>query len=272
MKTIIFFVNTNIGDKMETILITGARSGIMKQLIEKIRYNYKIYLTVHTENQYKRVKEYYKDYKNIICMKLDITNELDRNKVKDLDIDILISNASIGNGGSVASMEIDRIRENFEVNVFSNFSLVQLVLKNMIKKDKGKVIMMSSLASILPIPFLGSYCSTKASISMLSSSLKKELKCITKNIKIVLIEPGMYHTGFNQVMLENKYDNMDLFKDEINLIRKKENLFFNLIEKKNLDSIVNKIYNAVISDDSKFIYRAPLFQVIGVKLYQLFKT
>ena len=47
--------------------------------------------------------------------------------------------------------------------------------------------------------------------------------------------------------------------------------FFNLFEKENLNSIVSKIEKAVVIDNPKFIYRAPLLQVIGAKLYQLFK-
>lgn len=126
----------------------------------------------------------------------------------------------------------------------------------------------------MPLKFLGVYSATKASIIHLTTTLKEELKLLNKNIKVVLIEPGMYHTGFNQVMLENKYDWMSqksYFKDELDLIRKKENFFFNLFEKKNLNSIVSKIEKTVVIDNPKFIYRAPLLQVIGAKLYQLFK-
>ena len=82
---------------------------------------------------------------------------------------------------------MDKVRENFEVNVFSNFEIVQIVIKNMIKKDSGKIIMISSLAGILPLKFLGSYCATKSSIIMLTQVLKKEIKLISKNIKISLI-------------------------------------------------------------------------------------
>ena len=269
-------VNTKIGDIMKSILLTGARSGIINNVIEKIKNkNYKIYVTVHTEIENKILQEKYKKYKNIECFKLDVTNELDKKKISNLDIDILISSAAIGNGGSIAEIKIDKIRENFEVNVFSNFEIVQIILKKMIKKDKGKIIMISSLAGILPMPFLGSYCATKASINMLSTVLKKELKIITDNIKVVLIQPGMYHTGFNQVMLENKYEWMSVesyFNSKIEEIRKKENLIFNILEKHNLDSITNKIVKIIEKENPKFIYRAPLSHVIGAKVYQIFKT
>jgi short-subunit dehydrogenase len=254
---------------MKTILITGAKSGIMNELINEIKDDYFIYITVHTSSQLKNIKEKYKS-NNIKCLKLDVTNKMDRKKIENLDIDILISNAAIGYGGSIINMNIDKIRDNFEVNVFSNFEIVQIVLKNMLKKDSGKIIIMSSLAGIIPLPFLGSYCSTKASIIKLTECLKKELKILNSNINISLIEPGMYKTGFNDVMLDNKYETNfdDLFKEELELIKIKENLLKKIIEKQNLKSIVRKIEKA-LKNNHKFIYKAPLSQSLIVKLYSL---
>lgn len=260
---------------MKKILITGARSGIGNAVVNKLLdKDYYIYLTVHTEEQLERIVQKYKEYSNIRCMKLDVTLESDRKKIEKLDIDILINIAGIGYGGSISEISMDRVRENFEVNVFASFELVQIVLRQMMKKRKGKLIIMSSLAGILPINFLGSYCATKASIIQLTTTLKNELKMLNNDIKVILIEPGMYHTGFNQIMLENKYDWMrekSYFQNELSLIKKRENLFFGLLEKNNLNSIVKKIVKAVESENPKFIYRAPLFQVIGAKLYQIFK-
>ena len=271
-----FLVNIKSGDKMKTILMTGARSGIAADVIKKIKTkNYKIYVAVHTDTQCKRIKKIYKNDKNIYCIKLDVTDKEDIKKLNKIDVDILISFAAIGNGGSISEIKMDKVRENFEVNVFSNFEIVQIVIKNMIKKDSGKIIMISSLAGILPLKFLGSYCATKSSIIMLTQVLKKEIKLISKNIKISLIEPGMYHTGFNQVMLENKYDWMSInsyFEEQLNIIRKKENLFFKILEKHKLNSISNKIIKAIEVENPNFIYRAPFLQVIGTKIYQIFKT
>lgn len=256
------------------ILITGARSGIAYKVIEKLKNsNYNIYVTVENNEQLKRVKEIYKSYKNIICLKLNVLNDNDIAKISNLDIDILVSNAAIGNGGSIAEININKLKENFDVNVFGNFNLIQTVLKNMIKNNKGKIIIMSSLAGYMPLNFLGSYCATKSSINMLTRCLKNELKLINNNIKIVLILPGMYHTGFNQVMLENKYNDLKdgYFKEELELIRAKENILFNLFELKSYDSIVNKIYKAIIDENPKFIYTAPIYQYIFSKIYQLLK-
>lgn len=259
---------------MKKILFTGARSGISNAVIERIKNkNFEIYLTVHTENQLKRIKEKYQDNPNIHCLKLDITNQKDKEKIKELDIDILVNNAAIGIGGSIAEVPIEKVKENFEVNVFSSFEIVQIVLKKMMNKKSGKIIIMSSLAGRIPVRFLGIYCATKASIIKLTETLNQELKMIKSNIKISMIEPGLYYTGFNQVMFENKYKQMNIdsyFKSQIETLRKQETFITKYLERKKLNTIVNKIEESIINENPKFVYRAPLSQAIFAKIYNLF--
>lgn len=258
---------------MKKILFTGARSGIVKEVIDKlVNKKYYIYLTVHTEKQLEIVKRKYAKYSNVECFKLDITNKEDRNKLRNLDIDILFNNAAIGEGGSMAEIPMDKVRDNFEVNVFSTFEIIQIVLEKMLQKDKGKIINMASLAGIIPINFLGSYCASKASIIKMTTCLKNELNILNSNVKICLIEPGLYHTGFNQVMLNNKYEWMDIdsyFKYHLDYIKKKENFLFNTFEKYKFNSITKKIIKAIKCKNPKFIYKAPCMQAIGAKLYTL---
>lgn len=258
---------------MKNILITGARSGIINKVCDRlINKNYFLYITVHTNSELKIIEKKYSKYNNVQCLKLDVTSIEDKKILETLDIDILISNAAIAESGSVAEIDMNKVRNNFEVNVFSNFEIVQIVLKKMIKKRKGKIIMMSSLAGIISIPFLGPYCSTKASIIKLTECLNLELKLLKNNIKICLIEPGLYKTGFNKLAFDKKYDFMDInsyFQKQIEIIRKSENLFLKLFEKQNLNSIVNKIEKAVIKENPKFIYKAPISQVIFAKMVSI---
>ena len=82
----------------------------------------------------------------------------------------------------------------------------------------------------------------------LTECLNLELKNLDVDIKISLILPGMYHTGFNQVMFENKYSSMNIdsyFKSQIEILRNRESFIHNFIEKKKLDSIVRKILVAM---------------------------
>ena len=257
---------------MEKILITGARSGIISKVIDNIINDYELYLTVHTDSQVRAMNDKYKNYKNVTCMKLDITNEYDYRMIENIDIDIYIANAAIAESGSMIEMPVDRIRDNFETNVFSNFKVLQRVLQKMIKKGRGKVIIMGSLAGKIPMPFLGAYSGSKASLIKMTEALRFELLLLDSDIKVSLILPGLYDTGFNKLAMDKKYDFMDLdsfFEYQLDFIRAYDKfvLFF---EQRSLSSIVNKICQAVSSDNPKFIYTAPFSQSLVARIVSLF--
>ena len=254
------------------ILITGSSSGIGFLTAKTLAYKgHTIFLSCHRQSEIRYVKEKVKDYKNIIVIKLDVTNLNDRKKALDLDLDCIICNAAVAQGGSFLEIDMEKVRENFEVNVFSNFQLVKNILKQMISKDKGRIVIISSLAANVPILFASSYSASKASVSSITKALKKEVSLINKNVKIALVEPGLYHTGFNNVFLDNKYDDGIYFRKLKDKIYKLENLFLKLFEKKDLDSIVIQIVRAATDKRVKKVYRAPFFQSLASKLYSLFK-
>ena len=269
-----FFGYSNNGDDMN-ILITGATSGIGYELGKNLsKRGHMVYLTAHTEEQLVYLKEKIdREGISAACFKLDITtNDID--KVDEIEIDCLINHAGIGIGGSILYMDIEFLRKNYEVNVFSSFELLKRVYRNMEKRNvSGKLFVTSSLASMLPVPFLGCYTSSKAAISMLVMTLRKELKYINSNISISLIEPGAYYTGFNQVMIDNK--NKYLEKGNIiyrnkDIINCKQHKLFNLVESKNYGNLIGDIVNQIERDNPKFKIRAPFIQRLFVKLYVIF--
>ena len=71
-------------------------------------------------------------------------------------------------------------------------------------------------------------------------------------------------------MFDNKYNDHTLYFQKYSDEIKKMETIFLLMEKKNLDSISKKIVNAILSDNPKSIIRTPFFQVLGVKIYQIF--
>lgn len=239
-------------------------------VIQRLKRNYFIYVTVHTDSEVKYIKNLYKE-NNIECIKLDITKDLD--KLNKLDIDILVCNAAIAESGSLFEIPLEKVKENYNVNVFSNLDLIQKVSKKMIKKGKGKIVIISSLTSKMVLPFLGSYSSSKASLSAIARSLYYESKLLKSKIDIVLIEPGLYKTGFNKLAFDKKYEFMDndsFFKSQIELIRKVEDAYLFLFERRKLKSIANKIYEAITIDNPKFRYSAPFSHNLFSKIINLF--
>ncbi len=256
---------------MKKILITGACSGLIYPVIQRLKENYFLYVTVHTDSERERVLRLYINSQNIKCIKLDITKDL--KKIDDLDIDILVCNAGVAESGSLFEIPMEKVKENFEVNVFSNLKLIQKISKKMIDKGKGRIVVISSLASKMPIPFLGSYCASKASLSMMSLIMHYESLLLTSKLDIILVEPGLYRTGFNKLAFDKKYDLMDyesFFKGQIELIRKSENIFLSLFERKSLNSISNKIYDAITAYKPHFRYSAPFSHNLFAKIVNLF--
>lgn len=256
------------------VLITGAASGIGYGLAVKlIKHGHKVYLCVHNENEIRAVIDKTKgieDEDRISVIKLDVTSEVDRKLIKKLDVDCLVTMAAVGCGGSLLNMNVSDIRNNFETNFFSTLELIKLYIETRSYK-KGKVVVVSSMAGMFSIPFLGSYCSTKAALSSFIVCLHREIKYSNLLVNIKLIEPGAYKTGFNQFMIDgkNELDNKHFIKpmkDISNMQRKQ----FDIVESKNLDTIVRKMYRAILSDSNKLVYRAPIFQQVVFKLYTLF--
>ena len=108
---------------------------------------------------------------------------------------------------------------------------------------------------------------------MLVFTMKQELKYLNSNISISLIEPGAYHTGFNQAMIDNKNiftnKNSKIYKNKDSINRLQRNLFA-VIEKKNYNKLINKIIKEIESDNPKFKIRLPISQSIFAKIYLLF--
>lgn len=254
-----------------TILITGAGSGIGRELsIQLIDLGYKVIATTYTEEQKKDLEEYLQSNNlKARVYKLDITKAKDRELLINEKIDILVNNGAIGETGSLAEIDINKVRNIFETNLFSQLEISQIALKQMLKRGNGKIIFVSSIASKLRMSFLAPYSMTKTALTQGALILRKEISEISPNIKISVIEPGAYHTGFNQKMMQSKFEWMDknsYFYKILDKIRARENKSFELTEQKKLDSIINQIIKAIESKNPKKIYTAPYYQAFFARI------
>jgi short-subunit dehydrogenase len=204
--------------------------------------------------------------------KLDITDAVDRQKVHPLEIDVLINNAGIGESGSLAEVDVNRIRQVFEVNVFAAMELTQLVLRGMIARERGTVLFVSSIAGRVPMPFLMPYSMSKFALSAAGAGLRAEMDQLGKHIQVALIEPGAIHTGFNQAMADRKYQWMNqqsYFSDQAERMKAQEQRTFAFLEARDTRSIVTKIVQASEANRPKLRYVAPWIQGVGVRLARI---
>ena len=256
------------------VVITGAGSGLGKEAaIMLSKRGHEVIATTQYEKQAKELNILARDSKlPITSFKLDINDKNDRELLNEIDFDVLINNAAIGDSGSIADIDVNRIEKVFETNVFSNIKVTQIALKKLIEKKRGRVIFLSSLAGLVSMPFLGPYCSSKYAIEGFASSLRKEMKKLDGvNIEIGIIEPGAYATGFNKENNDKKYEWMykdSYFKYKWKDIKEKETRFWNFIEKKDFNSIIKQYIKAVEDKNVKFRYTAPIMQALTVQIIQ----
>ena len=184
------------------ILITGAGSGFGKSVAFKLaELGYEVIATVEAVAQIQTLKdEAHQQGLNIQFEKLDITNDIDREFISNFEIDILLNNAGISEGGAVVDIPEYRLREQFEVNVFGTILLTQKFAKQFVERKSGKIIFISSVAGLTTDPFTGAYSASKHAIEAFAEALNKELH--EYNVKIATVNPGPILTGFNDRMFE----------------------------------------------------------------------
>lgn len=263
----------------QTVCITGTGSGLGREAAIKIaKRGHRVIacaLYDHQITELQKIKEKYD--LDMEFIKFDITDEKDRNKLLEYDIDVYISNSAIADSGSIAEIDVDRVEDVFKVNVFCNIRAAQMVLKNMIeKKRKGKIVFLSSQIGRIALPFLGPYASSKFAIEGFASSLRYEMKILNKlektNIQVSIIEPGSYATGFNMETGNKKYGWMykgSYFKKRIDVIKNIEQKVWNLTELDKYDSIIKKYIKVVESKKLKHRYYAPWYQAMGIQLLRI---
>lgn len=139
--------------------------------------------------------------------KLDLLSEADRRAAESWDVDVLVNNAAIGEGGPIAEIPLDLVRDVFEVNVFATLELTQRLVRQMVRRGRGRVIFVSSIAGLTAGAYLGAYAASKHALEAIAEAMSKEL--LSLGVQVVTLNPGPYATGFNDRMvrsLERWYD------------------------------------------------------------------
>lgn len=111
-------------------------------------------------------------------------------------IDIVVSNAGFGTAGPIETSKMDDIMRQFNVNYFGAVRLIQAVIPVMRAQNHGRILVISSVAAVVSIPFQIAYTCTKASLNQLVLGLNNELR--PYNIELVSIMPGDIKTPFTE--------------------------------------------------------------------------
>ena len=173
------------------ILITGISSGFGKQTAEL--------LAARGHTVYGTVRRDVEINSSITGLKLDLTNTGSIVKAvqtiyeKEGRIDVLINNAGMHTGGPVETSPMENIKLQMDTNFLGMVNLTREVLPVMRKQGGGTIINFSSIGGLMGLPFQAFYSAAKFATEGFSEALRMEVSQF--NIKIVLINPGDFHTS-----------------------------------------------------------------------------
>ncbi len=107
-------------------------------------------------------------------------------------IDVLIANAGIGSTSDAAELDVNEVARVFGVNVIGAASCVAAVVPEMVKRGRGHLVAVSSLAAYRGLPKSASYGASKAALSAFFESLRLDLQ--PKGVDVTIIHPGFIKT------------------------------------------------------------------------------
>ncbi|MBR1891528.1 MAG: SDR family NAD(P)-dependent oxidoreductase [Clostridia bacterium] len=108
-------------------------------------------------------------------------------------IDLLVNNAGLGISGAVEFTTDEQVKKIIDLNLLSVEKSCRLALKYL-RMSKGRIINLSSVAGLLPIPFQTYYTATKSAVLYFSRALDLEVR--TYGVRVVAVLPGDTKTSF----------------------------------------------------------------------------
>lgn len=185
---------------METkvVLITGASAGIGYQVaLQLMDKGVKVYAASRRGGNSQKAAS---GHGEIIHVKMDVNVEADIEGVinqilsENSQLDAIVCNAGNGIAGSIEDTSIEEARYQFETNFFGVVKTIQACLPIFRAQGHGKIITVSSLAGVIPIPFQTFYSSVKAALMLFMNGLSIEMKPF--GIQCCTILPGDTKTEF----------------------------------------------------------------------------
>ncbi|HZL13717.1 MAG TPA: SDR family oxidoreductase [Verrucomicrobiae bacterium] len=203
----------------ETVLITGASSGIGRELARcfagdqsrliLVARNTDALATLAAELRLKYAIE-------VHVLTADLSRPETPQKIfadlsaQKIAVDILVNNAGFGAHGAFAALPLPRQLEMIRVNVAALTELTGLFLPAMLRQNRGGILNVASVAGFLPGPEMAVYYASKAFVLSFTEALAAELSAT--NLKICALCPGPTDTNFGKVARGEKMRAMKMSK------------------------------------------------------------
>lgn len=183
----------------KVIFITGASSGLGKATsLFFAEQGWNVIATMRNPSEEQELS----NHPNIFLTRLDvIDNETIKTAIQEGiekfgQIDALVNNAGYGQQGIFEAVSPEKIKEQFDVNVFGLMNVTRAILPHFRSRQQGTIVNVTSGAGRVTVPLIPIYAASKFAVEGFSESLSYELE--SQNIKVKIIEPGYISTNFYQ--------------------------------------------------------------------------
>ncbi len=190
----------------ETVLITGASSGIGEELAELFaRDKSALILVARSRDKLDALAD--RLAKTYGIQALVLTSDLARPQAAQTlydavtaagwTVDCLVNNAGFGGMGYLEEMPTSQLSDMLQVNVLALTELTRLFLPGMVARKQGRILNVASTASFQPGPNAVVYYASKAYVRFFSDGLQTELA--GTGVTVTCLAPGPTKTNFNDV-------------------------------------------------------------------------
>jgi NAD(P)-dependent dehydrogenase (short-subunit alcohol dehydrogenase family) len=180
----------------KAVLITGCSSGIGWTTAEYLSdVGWRVYATARNVEKIAPLEE-----SGCRLLALDVTDEdsmasaVEEVEREEGAIGALVNNAGYSQSVAVETVPMEKVRAQFETNVFGLVRMCQLVLPGMRRQGYGRIVNLSSMGGRLTFPGAGFYHASKHAVEAVSDALRFEVEGF--GIKVSIIEPGLIRTRF----------------------------------------------------------------------------
>jgi NAD(P)-dependent dehydrogenase (short-subunit alcohol dehydrogenase family) len=180
----------------KAVLITGCSSGIGWATAKYLSdVGWRVYATARNVEKIAPLEE-----SGCRLLALDVTDEgsmvsaVEEVEREEGAVGALVNNAGYSQSGAVETVPMEKVRAQFETNVFGLVRICQLALPGMRRQGYGRIVNLSSMGGKLTFPGAGFYHASKYAVEAVSDALRFEVEGF--GIKVSVIEPGLIRTGF----------------------------------------------------------------------------
>jgi hypothetical protein len=185
-------------------LVTGASSGFGTVFARSLRRRgYGLVLVARREDRLLSLQRELGGGEDVVVMARDLAAPSGAAGVvrdleaRGLELDLLVNNAGVGLTTPFLEQPLERLHGMIDLNVRAVVDLTRALLPPMVKRGRGGIINVSSIAAFQPVPYMAVYAATKAFILSFTEALFHEIK--GSGVRLQALCPGPTATEFLEV-------------------------------------------------------------------------